>query len=195
MPNLVPPVLPPGTLGATPQPTLPLDGLLLRPWRAADAPALAEAFRDPAIQRWHLRTADSPAEAAGWIERWRGSWQEESGAHWAVSDAGGGRLLGRVSLQGLVPMGGQAEISYWTVPEARGRGVCSRAVAGISEWALSRAGFHRVELGHSVANAGSCRVAEKCGFGLEGTRRAALLHADGWHDMHLHARIRGDCGP
>ena len=27
---------------------------------------------------------------------------------------------------------------------------------------------------------------------LEGTMRGALLHADGWHDQHLHARVRGD---
>jgi hypothetical protein len=24
---------------------------------------------------------------------------------------------------------------------------------------------------------------------LEGTKRSALLHSDGWHDLHLHALI------
>ena len=33
------------------------------------------------------------------------------------------------------------------------------------------------------------RVAAKAGFTAEGTLRSALLHADGWHDMHLHARV------
>lgn len=42
---------------------------------------------------------------------------------------------------------------------------------------------------HSTLNPASCRVAEKAGFALEGTRREAALHADGHHDMHLHARI------
>jgi RimJ/RimL family protein N-acetyltransferase len=36
------------------------------------------------------------------------------------------------------------------------------------------------------------RVAAKAGFTAEGTLRSALLHADGWHDMHLHARVQGD---
>ena len=45
---------------------------------------------------------------------------------------------------------------------------------------------------HSVANHASCRVATKSGFPLEGTHRRALLHTDGWHDMHLHARLRDD---
>ena len=35
-------------------------------------------------------------------------------------------------------------------------------------------------------------MAEKAGFRLEGTVRHALLHADGRHDQHLHARVRGD---
>ncbi|WUX42615.1 GNAT family N-acetyltransferase [Streptomyces sp. NBC_01435] len=31
---------------------------------------------------------------------------------------------------------------------------------------------------------------------VEGVMRGALLHADGWHDQHLHARLRGDApGP
>jgi len=50
-------------------------------------------------------------------------------------------------------------------------------------------GLHRLELTHSVANAASCRVALRAGFVLEGTRRAEGLRTDGWHDMHLPARI------
>jgi len=34
-------------------------------------------------------------------------------------------------------------------------------------------------------------VAVKSGFEAEGTERGAELHTDGWHDMHLHARIAG----
>ena len=61
-------------------------------------------------------------------------------------------------------------------------------VIGLSRWALNDLGLHRVELAHSVANPASCRVADKAGFRLEGAKHRALLHADGWHDMHLHAR-------
>ncbi|MFF4341455.1 GNAT family N-acetyltransferase [Kitasatospora sp. NPDC001540] len=193
MPPLVPPVLPPGSLNRRAQPVLPVDGgLVLRPWLDSDADAVAEVFRDPAIRRWHLRGADSAAETGEWIARWRRDWADERAAHWAVADPDGGGLLGRVSLQSLVLYGGQAEIAYWTAPAARGRGVCPRAVRRVSDWALHDVGFHRIELGHSTANPASCRVAGKTGYLLEGTRRSALLHADGWHDMHLHARVRAD---
>ncbi|MGW5283223.1 GNAT family N-acetyltransferase [Streptomyces collinus] len=93
---------------------------------------------------------------------------------------------GRVSLQRLILMGGQAEISYGVSPGARGAGVCSNAVDAATMWALDEDGFHRIELGHSTVNRASCRVAEETGFVLEGVRRQALMHTDGWHDMHLH---------
>ncbi|MQS07397.1 GNAT family N-acetyltransferase [Streptomyces sp. IF17] len=200
MPHLVAPVLTPGRLSGSPQPRLRADGgLLLRPWSPGDAPALVEIFRDPAIQRWHLRRADSEEEARRWITEWRRAWRTERGAHWAVvTDApaaptgDGGRVVGRVALQGVIPMGGQAEIAYWTAPDARGTGVARRAVREVTAWALGEAGFHRLELGHSTANPASCRVATAAGYLLEGLRRRALLHTDGWHDMHLHARLRED---
>ncbi|WP_269756688.1 hypothetical protein [Amycolatopsis aidingensis] len=34
-------------------------------------------------------------------------------------------------------------------------------------------------------------MATALGFPLEGIPRGALPHQDGWHDMHLHARVTG----
>ncbi|MFF4057946.1 GNAT family N-acetyltransferase [Streptomyces sp. NPDC001668] len=193
MPYLTGPVLAPGTLADTAQPTLPTDdGLLLRPWRPEDAPAVHAAFQDPVLRQWYARGADSVDEAGGWIEEWRKAWASEKTAQWAVVDADTGLLLGRVALREIHLGDGQAEMAYWTTAEARGRGVAARATVALSRWALDGVGFHRLELMHAVRNEASCRVATKTGFVLEGTKRSAVLHPDGWHDMHLHARVRGD---
>ncbi|MEU5768606.1 GNAT family N-acetyltransferase [Streptomyces asoensis] len=193
MPYTVDPVLPAGTLAGVPQPELPTgDGLLLRPWRAEDAPAVYAAFQDPAMHQWHIRAADSEAEVAGWIEEWRACWARETTAQWAVVDADGGEVLGRVALRCILLAEGVAEVAYWTTSAARGRSVAPRATTALARWALDETGFHRLELMHAIANEASCRVAAKAGFALEGTRRSATLHPDGWHDMHLHARVRGD---
>jgi len=56
-------------------------------------------------------------------------------------------------------------------------------------------GFWRSTHLQSVRRAGnlpSCRVDIKTGFDFEGVKRRAGLHLDGWHDMHLHARINDD---
>ncbi|MCM2410471.1 GNAT family N-acetyltransferase [Streptomyces sp. RKAG290] len=199
MPYLVPPLIPQGRLASSAQPLLPVAGdLLLRPWQPTDAPAVVAAFTDPAIQRWHVRRADSVDEARGWIAQWQGAWSAESAAHWAVvrpgtgADAAGDNVLGRVSLRSMNLGMGLAECAYWVLPAARGTGVAARAVDAVSRWAFETIGFERLELAHSVANEASCRVAHRCGFVLEGTRRRGHLHTDGWHDMHVHARVRAD---
>ncbi|MFE5892683.1 GNAT family N-acetyltransferase [Streptomyces sp. NPDC056468] len=193
MPFLTSPVLPAGTLARIPQPTLPTaDGLLLRPWRAEDAPAVHAAFQDPVMHQWHARAADSVAEVSGWIEEWLTAWTEERAPQWAVVDAGSDRLLGRVALREVHLDDGTAEVAYWTTAEARGRGVAARATTTLARWALDDIGFHRLELLHAIRNEASCRVAGKAGFLLEGTKRSSALHSDGWHDMHLHARVQGD---
>ena len=93
-----------------------------------------------------------------------------------------------MTLSRLVLEGGRGEITYWTAPRARGTGVAQDAVEAVSVWAFDL-GFQRLELQHSTHDHASCRVAQKAGFTLEGTKRRAGLHQDGWHDMHLHARL------
>jgi RimJ/RimL family protein N-acetyltransferase len=97
-------------------------------------------------------------------------------------------LLGRLSLRPQLALG-TGEFGYWVLPVARGAGVAPRALQAGTSWALGDLGLHRIELVHSTTNRASCRVAAKAGYELEGTKRGDLLHADGWHDMHLHAKI------
>ncbi|MFD4773292.1 GNAT family N-acetyltransferase [Streptomyces sp. NPDC058427] len=77
---------------------------MLRAWPPTDAPAVMEAFQDPAIQRRHARRADYVDEAREWIEGWRSSRQQETAGHWAVVDDDRDALLGRVSLLSCLPL-------------------------------------------------------------------------------------------
>ncbi|TGA98409.1 GNAT family N-acetyltransferase [Streptomyces sp. MZ04] len=193
MPFKISDVVAAGTLARQAQPTIPVPGgLVIRPWSPDDAPAVYEAFQDPLIQRWHARDAESVDETQGWIDGWRRAWSEEKDAYWAIADAATDELVGRIALRLIVLADGQAEVAYWTMPSARGRGIAPRALTALSDWAFDEVGLHRLELTHSTANEASCRVALKTGFEPEGTKRSAVLHADGWHDMHLHGLVRGD---
>ena len=186
MPLLVEPHLPAGSINRRPQPTLDLGDLVVRPWSSADVDAVVEAYADTAIQQWHARTM-TPAEADRWIARWTSEWSAETGASWAV--AAGHVVLGQVGLRLIDLAEGNAHISYWVRPEARGRGHAPRALAALTAWSLGELGLHRLELNHATGNEASCRVATKAGYAVEGTKRSQGLHADGWHDMHMHARL------
>ena len=185
MPELVPHVLPAGALSGRAQPLLDAGDLRLRPWQPGDAPGLVEAYADPGVQHWNGESM-TEVEAQAYAQVWADHWQAERRAGWAV--VRGDELAGRITLRGIDLEQGSAEVTYWVVPAARGTGVAPAAVDALSAWAFG-AGFHRLELQHSTGNPASCRVAEKSGFALEGTRVRSLLHDDGWHDMHLHGRV------
>jgi RimJ/RimL family protein N-acetyltransferase len=188
LPRLIPAVLPEGTFRDHPQPRLTTgDAWILRPWQRGDAAALASAYDDPAIRYWHHRTM-SPDEAADRVADAARRWVDETDGEWAVVD--GHEVLGRVALRGVDLTIGQGEISYWTLPHARQRGVASAAVERLAAWALEEVGFWRLEIRHSTHNPGSCRVASRAGFVQEARLMSQHIHEDGWHDVHVHGRLR-----
>lgn len=192
VPRLIAPAMTSGSFSGSDQPEIAVGpDVVLRPWRLDDAGALMDAFVDPDIQRWHVRNAESVDEAAEWITAWRRGWSAEVELNWAVANKQTGALLGRMSLKGVKLHDGSAGLAYWMVQDARGRGLCTHAAQVLCWWAFD-AGFHRIGLEHSTANQASCRVAVKSGFLAEGVRRGSALHADGWHDMHVHARLATD---
>ena len=192
MPRTVPPVVPPGALRDARQPRLEGDRVALRPWDSGDAEMLRRAFRDPEIRRWHMRQLDGPGDADAWIASWSERWTAETDGSWAALDPESGEAAGQVGLRQITLEFGVAHVSYWTSPAFRGRGLAARAAQVVADWALGDLGLHRLEVHHSTANSESCRVAERAGFAAEGLLHSALLHDDGWHDMHVHARIAAD---
>lgn len=172
------------------QPTLRThDGLVLRPWGEDDAKDVIAAFNDSQIRKWHMLEIKSQQEAIEWIQIRNQSWTSETGANWAVTEGVCGAIVGRVGLRDVRLRVGQAECNYWVLPHARGQGIAPRAVAEMSGWCLNDLGLHRLVVTHSVANTSSCKVALKAGYRYEGTMISQVKHADGWHNMHLHALL------
>jgi [ribosomal protein S5]-alanine N-acetyltransferase len=184
VPSLVDPAIAAGQLSSSNQPTLKVGSILLRPWAEDDVSAVVAAYQEPEIQRWHARSM-TLGEARQWISDAATAWSEETGASWAVAEDG--VLAGRMTLKFHLA-DGCAGAGYWTRRASRGREVAPQALLVAARWAFD-AGLHRVELEHSTLNPASCRVASKAGFDAEGTRRGGALHADGWHDMHVHGKL------
>lgn len=142
------------------------DGdLVLRRPRPEDAEAIEAACRDPEIPRWTL--VPSPYSLAD-AEAFVAASAEEEAAGKSVSllavDAADGRLLGSFSIMELDGEPGFGEIGYWVAAEARGRGVATRAVRLLADWARGELGLTRIEILPHKDNLASRRVAERAGF-------------------------------
>ena len=163
-----------------------VDELLLRPWQAGDAEAVYRACQDPDIQRW--TTVPRPYErhhAVDFVTDYTDrAWSKGTGAPMGVFEAATGKLLGSMGLR-LDLLAGEAEIGYWTVPDARGRGVATRAGRALARWALDGLGIRRLVWRATLGNHASRLVALRIGVQIEGVQRARLAapgggFTDGW---------------
>jgi RimJ/RimL family protein N-acetyltransferase len=74
------------------------------------------------------------------------------------------------------PDQGVADVGYWLAPEARGRGLCTRAVRLVSRWVLEDCGAERLQLRADELNPASRKVAENAGFTQEGILRSSRFN-------------------
>ncbi|HEY7196134.1 MAG TPA: GNAT family protein [Gaiellaceae bacterium] len=146
---------------------------LLRPWREADAGPLIAACSDPEIARWTpVPQPYTDADAIAFLARAREGWRSGSTASFAIVGAATDELLGSIELR---LHGARASVGYWLGEGARGRGIATRALRLVTDWAFSSLGVTRIELTTDPENVPSQRVAERVGFRNEGVRERAIV--------------------
>ena len=166
--------------------------LRLRPPTVGDAGRALVLMRDPDVRRWNpTREAHGLADAEAWC-RGGADWSDGSHATWHAEDRESGLFVANVSLFAIDAEQATAKIGYRVLPDARGRGVGSEALAAVAAGAFSDRGLARLQLEHTIANPASCRVAEAAGFRLEGTLRSSYAVDAQRHDEHIHGRLSSD---
>lgn len=168
----------------------------LRAHRVDDADAIFEMCQDPDMQRWTtIPVPYGPNDARSFLDHVMQAWEASTTACLAIELQGG--YAGNVELR-LEP-GSWAEVGYATAPWARGLGVMSRALRMMLHWGFDSLGLAGVQWRAEVGNHVSRRVAEKCGFRVEGTVRGLLVHhgkrVDGWIGTILAEELRADLLP
>jgi RimJ/RimL family protein N-acetyltransferase len=186
-----------------PLPDPPLtDGVAtVRPWSDADLGAVLAAGLDPVIPEMTTVVRDgTPADAREYIARQRQRAADGEAIALAIADNASGRAVGWIGANRPDLTNRRADIGYWVLSSARGRGLAGRAGELFVPWLVRTLGLARVEAVIAPENHGSQRVAERLGFSLEGLLRAYMVFPEGlWrgaghtgrpvsHDMLLYAR-------
>ncbi|WP_342776153.1 GNAT family protein [Nonomuraea terrae] len=156
----------------------------LREWREDDAPAVLRAFQSPDLRDQAPWPVVTPQDAVGWIASWHGA-----GHAFAVT--ADDQVVGNVAVT-KIDGHGTGWVSYWVVPEARGRGIAVAATRRLARWAFDERGLFRLELAHRTNNPASCRVATLAGFRSEGIERGKLCYGGVRYDVERHARLATD---
>jgi RimJ/RimL family protein N-acetyltransferase/8-oxo-dGTP pyrophosphatase MutT (NUDIX family) len=156
------------------QPTLTDGEVTLRPWRDEDVTD-AVAGHDEVIAHWFGWPADgvTPERMQKAIRDWRVSFADDrSVVGFAIDDRG--TLAGSVDIRRRDT--GVGELSWALYAGQRGRGVATRAVRLLADWALTDPGhgglgYSRIEAKVEPGNEASLRVATRAGLRREGVRR------------------------
>lgn len=149
------------------------DGTVnLRAFSSADASAVAAALEDGEISRW---TATIPwpyteDDAQEWISSHEQRRQSGDGLDLAITERGD-VALGAIGLDGFDWNARRGLLGYWMGRPSRNRGLTTRAVILVSDWALATLDLDCIQLFTMRGNAASERVAAKAGF-----RVAEVIH-------------------
>ncbi|MET9663899.1 GNAT family protein [Streptomyces sp. NPDC006475] len=77
------------------------------------------------------------------------------------------------------------EVGCWLEPAAVGKGLVTRAVRLLIDWAVVERGIHRVEWMAASGNTASVNVAKRLGMTREGVLRDAFPYRGVRHDMEV----------
>jgi RimJ/RimL family protein N-acetyltransferase len=149
-----------------PEPPLGDDALRLRVPEQRDLRAIERGLRDPKVVEAFGATNLTARQL---LELNRSRWASGEAATFAICDSADS-CLGHV----FVNLGAsrRATVGYWLLPEARGKGLATRALRLVSRWALTDLNVERLGLLTEEWNVPSQRVAERAGFHREGVLRS-----------------------
>lgn len=163
---------------------------IVRDWRDDDREALLRFANNRRVWRNLKDRFPHPygeAQADAWLALNR-THPERTG--WAIEVDG--LAVGGI---GLVPgedvHAKSAHIGYWLGEPYWGRGIMTDAVRRVSDYALSKLGYLRLEAPVYEWNPASMRVLQKCGYVREGVMRKSIFKDGQLIDCVLYARVAG----
>jgi RimJ/RimL family protein N-acetyltransferase len=102
-----------------------------------------------------------------------------------------GIAVGAASLFAFDLFAGHAEAGISLVPDARGRGIGTAAVAQLVDFGFVRRNLRRIHLQAIASNTGAIRAYEKAGFVVEGRQRQHAWVRGAYEDIVLMGILRG----
>ena len=138
------------------------DDLVLRPWDASGLPLLIEGARDREVTRWTQVPAGLSMFEAGFVT-----------AGWALAGSRYARFIACVDDGRPAGMGvawteddapDVAELGYWLLEFARGRGVGTRMVRLMCRWLFDTCGMSWLRITTIPGNEVSEALARRLGF-------------------------------
>ena len=140
---------------------------------AASNAAMAESFEQ--LKPWMpwAKQMQSPEQSEANARETRAKWLAREALDFCWFRKDDGLLVGRGGLHTIQWDIPKFEIGYWVRTSCARQGYATEGTQALVDFARDVLGARRLEIGSDARNTPSRRVAEKCGFTLEGILRQA----------------------
>lgn len=88
------------------------------------------------------------------------------------------KFIGRIGFNHMDSLNHKAEIGYWIIEEAQGKGIVTKSVKRLLLQAFTELGLNKIVIRAGVGNSKSRSIPERLGFTLEGIERDGELLVD-----------------
>ena len=151
------------------------ERMILRAVRADDAPesflAVLESFNELAPWMPWVHPEPKLVGSEAFHQEAQFKWMSREMLDFQWVDKVSGELIGKGGFHTINWEIPKFEIGYWVRTSMGGRGYCTEAVNALVIFSKKQLGAKRLEICSDPRNEKSRRVAERCGFALEGILR------------------------
>jgi len=175
-------------------PTLKFDkDYILRELDASDCDEFYKYFTDPEVNKYILSNIPkTPKDTVDEITYWKSVYKNEEGIYWAIARSDNNKLIGTIGLNNWRKKHNKIELSYDLAKEYWGKGIMSKALKAILEYAFNEMKINRVQALTVPENKNSFFLLQSNGFVNEGLLREYRFHNEKYHNLFMFSILKND---
>lgn len=169
------------------------DRLTLRRFTLDDAQAMFETWaNDERVTRFLTWGAHSSVDITKFVlNDWCNSYKNRDFYNWAIEFEG--KIIGSITCVDTNENSERGEIGYCIGYDFWGKGIMTEATESVVNYLIKEVGYNRLEISHAIKNPASGKVAQKCGFKFEGTKREYFKSLNGeFLDIAFYSILKSD---
>ncbi len=173
--------------------TIKTERLLLRRFTVNDAEAMFENWaNDERVSKFlSWEPHGSLDNTRNLLEQWCTSYDNDNCYNWVIEYEG--QAIGNIATVGFNDRSERTALGYCMGYDWWNKGIMTEAAKAVTDYLFAEVGVNRIEISHAVKNPASGRVAQKCGYEYEGTRREFFKTSAGeFLDSAFYGIIRSD---
>jgi ribosomal-protein-alanine N-acetyltransferase len=173
-------------------PILLTSRLLLRQLTESDLPHVFEGLSHPEVIKYYgvsYHTIESTMEQMNWFSTLE---INGTGIWWAVCSLDNGEFLGAGGFNDWSQVHRHAEIGFWLLPQAWGKGYMQEAMPALFNFGFDQMNLNRIEGFVESKNDNCIKAIKKLGFVHEGTRRECEVKNGGFISLDIYALLERD---